>query len=65
MSQTDEDVVRRSAEEMMNQGSLDAADEVCAPLLADEAEKWVAPVRVSFPDVHVRVVTPAAAVARG
>jgi hypothetical protein len=50
---------------MMNQGSLDAADEVCDPLLADEAEKWVAPVRVSFPDVHVRVVTPAAAVARG
>ena len=49
----------------MNQGSLDAADEVCAPLRADEAEKWVAPFRASFPDVHVRVVTPVAAVARG
>ena len=37
MSPTDEDVVRRWVEEMINQGNLDVADEVRAPLLADEA----------------------------
>ncbi len=57
MTQANKDVVRRWVEEMINEGRLDVADEVCAPALADEAKRWVAPFRASFPDVHMQVVT--------
>jgi predicted ester cyclase len=57
MSQANKDVVCRWVEEMINQGRLDVADEVCAPLLAESTKQWVAPFRASFPDVHMEVVS--------
>ena len=57
MTQSNKDIVRRWVDEMINQGRPDVADEVCSPELADEAKRWVAPFRASFPDVHMRVLT--------
>jgi predicted ester cyclase len=57
MSQTDKDVVRRWVDELINQGRLEVADQVCSPDLAGKAKEWVAPFRASFPDVVMRTVT--------
>ncbi len=57
MTQADKDVVRRWIDEVINEGRLDVADEICTTDLADEAKRWVAPFRASFPDVHMQVVT--------
>ena len=50
------DAIRRWVHEIVNDGNLDAADEVFAPRLAEEAKRWVAPFRASFSDVQMRVV---------
>ncbi|HEX2075437.1 MAG TPA: ester cyclase [Geodermatophilus sp.] len=57
MAAADKDVVRRWIEEMINQGRLEVADELCSPALAEHAKRWVAPFRASFPDVEMRIVT--------
>ena len=57
MSQAGKDVVRRWVDEMVNQGRLEVADELCSTGLARRAKEWVAPFRASFPDVHMQVVT--------
>jgi len=56
-SQANKDVVRQWVDRMVNRGDLDAADELCAPILAESARRWVASFRTAFPDVHMREVT--------
>jgi hypothetical protein len=55
--QANKDVTRQWVERMVNRGDLDAADQLCAPILAPSARRWVAPFRAAFPDVHMREVT--------
>ena len=50
-------LVRRMIDEVMNQGRLDALDEVYSPAMAAGARHWVAPFRAAFPDVHMEIVT--------
>ena len=50
-------VVRRMIDEVMNQGHLDAIDELYSPAMAAEARRWIAPFREAFPDVHMEIVT--------
>jgi predicted ester cyclase len=57
VSDANKDIVRRWVDEMINQGRLDVADDVCSPELTHEAKEWVAPFRASFPDVTMRTVT--------
>jgi predicted ester cyclase len=49
-------VVARAVERVINNGDLDAADELYAPAVAAGAKAWVAPFRASFPDVHMATV---------
>ncbi len=49
-------VVRRMVDEVLNEGRLDAIDELYAPALAAGARRWIAPFRASFPDMHMDVV---------
>ena len=49
-------VVRRWVTDIINAGRLELADEIFSPPLADDARRWVAPFRASFPDVEMRVV---------
>jgi len=56
VSQRNKDVVRRLVEEVLNAGRMDAIDELYAPALAPTARKWIAPFRVSFPDVRMEIV---------
>ena len=49
-------VVRRLVAEILNGGHLQAVDELYAPELAAAARGWIAPFRVSFPDVHMESV---------
>jgi hypothetical protein len=44
-------VVRRLIEQVMNAGDLDLIDELYAPRMAAGARRWIAPFRVSFPDI--------------
>jgi hypothetical protein len=55
--QANKDVVRQWVDRMVSRGDLDVADELCAPILAQSARRWVAPFRAAFPDVHMREVT--------
>ncbi len=50
------DVVRRLVREVMNEGRLDAIDEVYAPHLAAAAKGWITPFRAAFPDVLMEIV---------
>jgi predicted ester cyclase len=56
MAETPKNIVRRCIAEVVNNGNLAAADEVCAPLLAEEARQWAGPFRESFPDVVMQEV---------
>ena len=56
MSAPNKDAVRRFVDEVINAGRLEVTDEVCAPGLAEDARRWVAPFRASFPDVRMRIV---------
>lgn len=49
-------VVMRLIDEVMNQGRLEALDELYAPGLARAARRWIAPFRESFPDVRMEIV---------
>ncbi len=56
MSEENKDVVRRLVEEVLNGGRMDVIDELFAPNLAPDARDWIAPFRVSFPDMHMDVI---------
>jgi hypothetical protein len=49
-------VVRRYIDEVINNGRLDALDELCTSQMAAGAKRWIAPFRESFPDVHMEIV---------
>jgi predicted ester cyclase len=49
-------VVRRLVDEVLNGGHLEVIDELYAPELAPAVRRWIAPFRVSFPDLHMEVV---------
>jgi len=49
-------VVRRLVDEVLNGGRMDVVDELYSPSLADDAKRWIAPFRVSFPDMHMEVI---------
>ena len=49
-------VVRRMIDEVMNNGNLDAIDELYSPAMAAGARRWIAPFRDAFPDVHMEIV---------
>ena len=49
-------VVRRMVDEVMNDGRLDAIDELYTPEMAPAARRWIAPFRESFPDVRMEIV---------
>jgi predicted ester cyclase len=56
MSEANKAIVRRLIDEVMNAGRLDVIDELYAPELASGARRWITPFRVSFPDLHMRIV---------
>ena len=56
MSKWNKAVVRRLVEEVLNRGRMEVIDALYAPELAAEARAWIAPFRVSFPDVHMEIV---------
>jgi predicted ester cyclase len=56
VSERNKAVVRRLVEEVLNGGQMDVIEELNAPALAADAKAWIAPFRVSFPDVHMQVV---------
>jgi predicted ester cyclase len=49
-------VVRRLVDEVLNGGHLEVIDELYAPELVPAVRRWIAPVRASFPDVHMEIV---------
>ena len=56
MPEGNKDVVRRLVQEVLNAGRIDVIDKLFAPILAPEAKEWIAPFRVSFPDMHMDVI---------
>ncbi len=56
MSEENKAVVRRLVDEVLNAGRMEVIDELYAATLVPEAKRWIAPFRVSFPDVHMDVV---------
>jgi predicted ester cyclase len=56
VSERNKDVVRRLVDEVTNAGRMDVVDELYSPGLAPVAKRWIAPFRLSFPDVHMEVV---------
>jgi predicted ester cyclase len=42
--------------ELVNDGDLDAIDQVATGQIASEAQRWIGPFRDSFPDFHMEVV---------
>ena len=55
MTESNKDVVRRLVTEVLNGGDLAVIGELYAPELAPAAERWIAPFRASFPDVHMEI----------
>jgi predicted ester cyclase len=49
-------VVHRLIAEVLNGGHLEVIEELYTPELAPAARRWIAPVRASFPDVHMEIV---------
>jgi hypothetical protein len=56
VSERNKAVVRRLVDEVLNGGRMEVIKELYAPALALEATAWIAPFRVSFPDVHMEVI---------
>ena len=56
MSEQNKDVVRRLVDEVLNAGRLDVVDELYAPDLAPDVKRWIAPFRVSFPDMRMEII---------
>lgn len=54
--ETNKATVGRLISEVINEGRLEAAEELCTPELAPGFRRWVEPFRVSFPDVHMEAV---------
>lgn len=50
-------VVEQAIARIINEGDVDAADELYAPSVAAEVKTWVAPFRASFPDVQMTTVS--------
>ena len=55
-SDANKDIVTRLVDEVLNNGQLDAVDELYTPELAPEARRWITPFRESFPDMHMDIV---------
>lgn len=51
------ELVRRLVNEVMNEGRLEAIDEIYTPAMAPRARAWIEPFLESFTDVEMRVVT--------
>jgi predicted ester cyclase len=49
-------LVSRAVAEVINDGNLDAVDELYAPQIARAAKEWVVPFRTAFPDVRMDTV---------
>jgi hypothetical protein len=49
-------VVEQAIARIINEGDVEAADELYAPGTAAEVKTWVAPFRASFPDVQMTTV---------
>ena len=49
-------LVRRLIDEVMNEGRLDALDEIYSPPMARAARRWIAPFLESFSDVSMEIV---------
>ena len=56
-AQRNKQAVRRWADEIIDQGRLEVAEEIFTPELVGPAQQCVAPFRRSFPDVEMRVVS--------
>ncbi len=56
MSEANKGVVRRLVDEVLNGGHLELIDELYTPELAEAAKRWMAPLRVSFPDLEMEIV---------
>jgi predicted ester cyclase len=56
VSEANKTVVRRLVAEVFNGGRLEVIDQLYAPELAEDAKRWIAPFRASFPDVHIEIV---------
>jgi hypothetical protein len=54
--QANKAVVRRLVAEVLNDGRVEAIDELYTPELAPAARRWITPFRASFPDVHMEIV---------
>ena len=49
------EVVRRLIDEVMNEGQLAVIAELYTPSLVPGAQRWIAPFRTSFPDLHMEI----------
>jgi predicted ester cyclase len=49
-------IVRRLIEEVINEGHLEATDELFSAQMAEAARDWVGAFRTSFPDVRMKTV---------
>ena len=56
VSERNKAVVRRLVEQVLNGGQMDVIEELYAPALVAEAKEWIAPFRVSFPDVRMEII---------
>ena len=56
MSEANKAVVRRLIDYVMNAGRMDVIDELYSARLAPVAKRWIAPFRLSFPDMKMDVV---------
>jgi predicted ester cyclase len=56
MSEAHKSLVRRLVEDVMNQGHLEALDDVCAPALAAQFRKAFIEFRAGFPDWQEELV---------
>ena len=49
-------IVRRLIDEVMNDGRVEAIDELYTSNLAGPARRWIEPFRASFPDLRMAIV---------
>jgi predicted ester cyclase len=56
VSEENKAIVRRLVDEVLNAGQMEVIDEFYAPALTEEAKRWIAPFRASFPDVHMKII---------
>ena len=56
MSEQNKAIVRRLVEEVLNGGRMEVIEELYVPALAPAATAWIAPFRVSFPDVQMEII---------